>query len=102
LSDAGKPVPRYLRQVAEATAPLKEVASLSPKAASEKLRGWVREMRDRASMPIDPISQDALAVLRAYRRTGDLTPEDTRLLDEIEAQLKARAKESGGGGGPRD
>src|SRR5262249_43006032 len=53
LSDAGKPVPPYLKQIAEATAPLEEVASLSPKAALEKVRGWVREMRDRASMPIE-------------------------------------------------
>jgi hypothetical protein len=100
LSEAGKPVPRYLTQVAEATAPLEEIASLSPKAAFEKLRGWVREMRDRASTPRAPISWEALAVLRAYRKTGDLTPDDARLLDKLEAQLKARAKEGQGGGEP--
>lgn len=102
LSEAGKPVPRYLTEVAEATAQIEEVASLSPKAAFEKLRGWVREMRDRASTPSAPIAQERLEVLRAYRKTGDLTPEDTRVLDELEAQLKARAKEGEAGGKPRE
>lgn len=100
LSEAGKPVPRHLTQVAEAAAPLEEVASLSPKGAFERLRGWVREMRDQASTPSARISQEGLAVLRAYRKTGDVTPEDARLLDELEAQLKGRAKEGQGGGEP--
>lgn len=100
LSEAGKPVPRYLTQVADATAPLEEIASLSPKAALEKLRGWVQEIRERASMPSAPLSEEALAVLRAYRKTGDLTREDARLLDELETQLKARAREGRGGGEP--
>ena len=102
LSQAGKPVPRHLTRVAEATAPLEEIATLNPKAALHRLKGWVREMHDRASLPSPPIPQETLAVLRAYRKSGDLTPEDTQLLDELEAQLKARAKEGQGGGEPRE
>lgn len=102
LRDTGKPVPRYLAQVAEATAPLEDVASLSPKVAFLKLKGWIREIRDRASIPGAPVPQETLEVLRAYRKTGNLTPEDIRLLDELEAQLKARAKGSRGGGEPTE
>ena len=91
LRDAGKPIPRYLVEVLESTAPLEEVASLKPKVAVEKMRSWLREL---ASGPSVLPSPEAIRVVRAYRKTQDLSREDAQLLDELEARLKARATES--------
>jgi len=95
IRQAGRPVPQYLLEGSEATAPLESVTSVSHKTALEKLRGWLRGL---ASGPSVLSTPEGMRVIRAYRKTQDLSGEDARLLDELEAQLKSRSTEGQSGG----
>lgn len=94
-----KPVPRYLAYVIEASAPLELLAARNPKVALERVRGWVSSLAAAAASGAAPVPKTVI-VMRAYRKTTELLPEDARLLDELEDEVKARAgsgkKEQGG------
>lgn len=83
----GKPVPRYLGPIIDATAPLEMLAARNRPAALKGMRKWFREVAEAVAAGA-PVPQESLSVVRAYRKTADLTPQDARLLDQLEEELR--------------
>lgn len=81
----GKAAPLAVQQVIEATGPPHEVPS-DLRRALEKAKRWVQSFAE----PAVPIGD--LDVLRAYRKSSELSESDQRLLDELEDELKRRAQ----------
>jgi hypothetical protein len=87
LNEAGKTVPKSLLRIIAATAPVEQLARTNPKAAESQLRDWLRGFTHGiATMAPRP----QLTVARAYRKTDMLSDNDSRLLDDLESELKAR------------
>jgi len=87
LYEAGKTVPQSLLRVIEATAPVDQLAQTNPKAAESRLRSWVRGFaHGMATMAPTRVPE----IARAYRKTETLSENDSRLLDDLESELKAR------------
>jgi len=83
---AGRPAPRYLNQVVEATAPVERLPN-DPRKAIDKMKGWLGSLGPSAERPLRD-----LGVARAYRKSGEVSQDDRRQLDEIERKLKERAR----------
>lgn len=91
LRKTGKPVPRYFREVLEHTASLDRLAERNPGAAQERVRSWLRGLQSLVETGVAP-SADPAAIAHAYRRSGELSPEDAQVLDEIRDELKSRVQ----------
>jgi hypothetical protein len=87
LNEAGKNVPISLLRVIAATAPVEQLAQTNPRAAESRLRGWLRGFTHRVAT-MAPARLPEIA--RAYRKTEGLSDNDSRLLDELETELKGR------------
>lgn len=98
LSQAGKTVPRLLARVIETTAPLEQLAQSNPKAAEGHLRLWVRAFTHGVAL-MTPTPAPEIA--RAYRKSDALSDNDSRLLDELESELKERNMPPDGGDAER-
>ena len=87
LNEAGKKVPISLLRVIAATAPVEQLAQTNPKAAESRLRGWLRGFtHGMATMALARVPE----IARAYRKTEGLSENDSRLLDDLETELKGR------------
>lgn len=82
----GKPAPLAVQQVIEATGPAHEIPG-DLRRALEKATRWVKSLGEPIAPPLGE-----LAVLRGYRKTGELSANDQKLLDELEEELKRRAR----------
>lgn len=98
LNEAGKTVPRSLARVIEATAPVEQLAQRNPKAAEGRLRLWVRGFTHGVA-PMIPSRAPEIA--RAYRKSDALSDNDSRLLDDLESELKERDMPPDGGDAER-
>jgi hypothetical protein len=98
LSQSGKTVPRSLVRAIEATAPVDQLAQRNPKAAEGRLRLWVRGFALGVA-PLTPARAPQIA--RAYRKSDALSDNDSRLLDELESELKERDIPPDGGDAER-
>jgi exodeoxyribonuclease V gamma subunit len=87
LNEAGKTVPKSLLRVIAATAPVEQLARTNPKAAESQLRGWLRGFAH-GMATMAPTRVPTIA--RAYRKTETLSESDSRLLDDLESELKTR------------
>jgi hypothetical protein len=87
LRAKGKPAPVALRQAIEFTSPSHELPT-DLRSALDKAKRWL------SSFAQPSPSLGDLRVLRAYRASKDLTDSDRSLLDELEEQLKRRAKDA--------
>lgn len=87
LNEAGKKVPISLLRVIAATAPMEQLAQTNPRAAESRLRGWLRGFAH-GMVTMAPARVPEIA--RAYRKTDSLSEHDSRLLDDLETELKAR------------
>jgi hypothetical protein len=87
LNEAGKMVPTSLLRIMAATAPVEQLAQTNPKAAESRLRSWVRGFtHGMATMAPTHVPE----IARAYRKTETLSDNDSRLLDDLESDLKRR------------
>jgi len=87
LNETSKAVPRSLLRVISATAPVEQLAQTNPKAAESQLRSWMRGFaHGMATMAPTRVPE----IARAYRKTETLSENDSRLLDDLESELKAR------------
>lgn len=88
LNEAGKEVPISLLRVIAATAPVEQLAQTNPRAAESRLRSWLRGFtHGLATMPPARVPE----IARAYRKTETLSDNDSRLLDDLESELRGRA-----------
>ena len=94
LNQAGKTVPRSLARVIEATAPVDQLAHNNPKAAEGQLRRWVRGFTHGVARMTQ--TRD-LEIARAYRKSDALSDNDSRMLDDLESELKERDVPPDGG-----
>lgn len=78
----GRKVPRYLDDLVDLTSPLESGAKNS-EIALAKAERWIDGFMHPPVMDAGPIN-----VMRAYRKSGDLTANDSRVLDELEDKLK--------------
>jgi hypothetical protein len=80
----GKAAPLAVQQVVEATGLVEMPSDL--RTALEKAKRWVTSFGQ-------PVPVGDLGVVRAYRKSKDLSENDQRLLDDLEEELKRRARD---------
>jgi len=90
LANSSRPTPRYLEQVIHATRPLEQIDGADPEADGPRLSDWLDLLR---SQLFEVLSAEGLTLARAWRNKGDLSIEDARKLDELEAELVARLRD---------
>ena len=78
---AGRPAPLALRQVIEQTAP-DDVMPSDNRAAEAKMSRWLEKFSGPFTLPAD------LEAARAFRKGGEVAPDEQAELDELEEQLK--------------
>ena len=78
---AGRPAPLALQQAIEQTAP-EDVMPSDTRAAEAKMSRWL----DKFSAPFAPPAD--LEAARAFRKSGEVAPNEQAELDELEDQLK--------------
>jgi len=82
---AGRVAPLAVQQAIEQTAP-DDVIPSSPRAAEERMGRWLERFGSGFSLP------EQLEIMRAYRKSGDVTGSDQADLDSLEEDLKERIK----------
>jgi hypothetical protein len=78
---AGRPAPLALQQAIEQTAP-DDVVPLDNRAAEAKMSRWLDKFSTRFALPAD------LEGARAFRKSGEVAPNEQAELDELEDRLK--------------
>lgn len=78
---AGRPAPLALQQAIEQTAP-DDVVPSDSKAAEAKMSRWLDRFSAPFALPAD------LEAARAFRKDGEVVPDEQAELDELENQLK--------------
>jgi len=78
---AGRPAPLALQQAIEQTAP-EDVVPSDTRAAEAKMSRWLERFSGSFALPPD------LEALRAFRKSGEVAPDEQSELDELEEQLK--------------
>ena len=84
---AGKPAPKYLQEVIDATGPAEQLPRDASKAI-DKMRGWIKSFRILSGVGIS-----GMEVEHAYRKSGEVSDTDKERLDELERKLKERARQ---------
>jgi len=84
----GNPAPIYLQQVISACGPSDSIPS-NFKMALEKTKRLIASLTE----PLNSIPN--LEVQRAYRKSGELSEADRRILDEQEEELKNKIRQTG-------
>jgi hypothetical protein len=78
---AGRPAPLALQQAIEQTAP-DDVMPSDNRAAEAKMSRWLDKFSSPFALPAD------LETARAFRKSGEVVPDEQAELDELEDQLK--------------
>ena len=78
---AGRPAPLALQQAIEQTAP-DDVMPSDNRAAEAKMSRWLDKFSAPFALPAD------LEAARAFRKSGEVAPDEQSELDELEDQLK--------------
>lgn len=78
---AGRPAPLALQQAIEQTAP-DDVMPSDSRAAEAKMSHWLERFSGSFALPAD------LETLRAFRKSGEVAPNEQCELDELEEHLK--------------
>ena len=78
---AGRPAPLALQQAIEQTAP-DDVIPSDARTAEAKMSRWIERFSGSFALPAD------LEALRAFRKSGEVAPDEQSELDELEDQLK--------------
>jgi hypothetical protein len=78
---AGRPAPLALQQAIEQTAP-DDVVPSDNKAADAKMSRWLDKFSAPFALPAD------LEAARAFRKSGEVAPDEQTELDELEDRLK--------------
>jgi hypothetical protein len=87
---AGRPAPIALQQAIEQLSP-DNVMPANETAAQSKMRRWFDKFSAAFTLP------ERLEAVRAYRKSGDVTPEESADLDALEQDLKEKLKKEHGG-----
>jgi len=83
---AGRPAPLALQQAIEQTAP-EDIMPSDARAAEAKMSRWLERFSGSFALPAD------LEAARAFRKDGEVTPEEQSDLDDLEQQLKKEIRE---------
>ena len=83
---AGRPAPLALQQAIEQTAP-DDVMPSDTRAAEAKMSRWLERFSGSFALPVD------LEAARAFRKDGEVAPEEQAELDDLEQQLKKEIRE---------
>lgn len=83
---SGRPAPLALQQAIEQTAP-EDVMPSDAKMTDARMSRWLDRFSAPFALPAD------LAVARAFRKNGEVAPEEQSDLDELEQQLKEDVRE---------
>ena len=84
---AGKPAPKYLQEIIDATGPAEQLPRDASKVI-DKMRGWIKSFQTSSGVSIS-----AMEIEHAYRKSGDVSDTDKERLDELERKLKERARQ---------
>jgi paraquat-inducible protein B len=89
---AGRPAPLALKQALEQLAPA-DVMPSSETAAKSKMARWFDQFSSSFGIP------EQLEAARAYRKSGDISPEENADLDKLEQELKEKLNKERDGKG---